>query len=490
MDLQAPLNVTETNALDTQIEGLQQLLNQYRGNRIKLLRQKANYASGEEQLRHLNQIEDEKNRIAEVQSELESLLELRLMRLVVRANLQPKELQRLYDQSRPKTLAKPRRPIAAPDTAVSDLWGMRNQDDRALPVMEFSERLALRVEDKDGALATQIREWRLKLLECEALPVNSSDVEAMTKRLVTADDQKRPHLLVEVIPALSGGLPRYWLRAYLWHSGGDSEYEPWDLPEDDGVDQSGMTYTFDELLQRVIAAINQDENNDPDTIEFLLPLDLLAKEIDQQTFPMADDDLKFCYKYAIVIRSLDRIRGPNMAFGLSRKEWRNIWGLFSNWKAQIQNGQLPVLTEAEIPTVTWLSDPDGYASREARVRVLNELFRDKHKGVCLGLTFVPSTELVSQQTGSLLRTLLMAGVPIMVWSRKHQRFVVNFEEIRQEMETIVCTNNLPQLQVVIHKLRVCEDAYRGVDHMGNHLALFWDDPNLVPPAQNRDVSVL
>jgi hypothetical protein len=84
----------------------------------------------------------------------------------------------------------------------------------------------------------------------------------------------------------------------------------------------------------------------------------------------------------------------------------------------------------------------------------------------------------------------MAGVPIMVWSRKHQRFVVNFEEIRQEMETIVCTNNLPQLQVVIHKLRVCEDAYRGVDHMGNHLALFWDDPNLVPPAQNRDVSVL
>ena len=112
----------------------------------------------------------------------------------------------------------------------------------------------------------------------------------------------------------------------------------------------------------------------------------------------------------------------------------------------------------EAPEVTWLSDPHGSASLEYHQRLANDFAVHENKAICVGLTFVPTTEANPQAPGSLLRQLLLLGVPILVWSRKHPRLSSDFAQIKQEMETIVCVENLRKLPQIIHGLRVCDDA--------------------------------
>jgi hypothetical protein len=140
--------------------------------------------------------------------------------------------------------------------------------------------------------------------------------------------------------------------------------------------------------------------------------------------------------------------------------------------------------------ITWLSRPEDDVSRELHQRLIDDFIRDKRKGVCVALTFPPLNARESAAHGHLLKTILLTGAPIMVWSRKHERFACSFDDIKHEMESVVCVENLPKLPLAVFALRTSLDASIQPEHVGNHIVLFWDDPNRVPAPMNRDMTEL
>lgn len=489
-----PVQGGAPDALDAQIGDLEGLLGQHQRNRLRLLGQKAIYASGEEQLRHLNQIEAEEIQIVARRSELGKLLEQKLVQLVADANLKAEDLQWLHERSRPQTFAQRLGPISLPAVAVATLWGMRDEHDKALPIIEFVERLARHLQDN---VRTQtLRNWNHQMVMSGVLPVQIEDLALLAEWLDSTQSQQERHLIVEVTPVstkpIGTVLQRYRLQLYLWQ-GEDRRFELWDLPNGDQTEQALESHTWDEILKRINWVLNELEENAPKTIEFLLPFDLLIQEIDQWKFQIsAEDELvsKLCERYTVIVRSQERIRGPKQVFGLARQEWRKLWKLYCAWMERTKQATLPEPAGTEAPIITWLCRPDDYDAKDARQRLFDDLTRNKRKGICLTLTFTPPVGSEVDRKGNLLRTILLAGVPILLWSRKHPRFGPDYDAIKAELEPILAAEHLPELPLIIQQLRTCEDAYDHEEHMGNHLTLFWDDPNMVPPARNRDMSGL
>jgi hypothetical protein len=418
-----------------------------------------------------------------------------LTRLVVDSGVNSDDLDRLVKRCRPKTLEARIDPVTSPISATAFLWDITDSYDTSLPVVEFAERLARQVRAK--RLSRELLQWIEEAIGSSALPrpVNREHVEHMRSRLNKEATQKS-HLLVEVIPSTTkhphSASRRYRLRLYLWTE--EDGCEPWDLPTHRDGRGLAQTFTFAQIVQQIHWALSDheanDPANDPDTIEFLLPFELIASDIDRLEFQISNRlRQKLWYKYSIIVRSYERLRGPSREFGLARKAWRSTWNLFRDWQEQlIAATHMP--SDKESPVVTWLARPEDCSSEEMNERLLNDLTRERKKGVCLALTFPPLMPAVPVDSDNLLKTMLLAGAPIIIWSRKHIHFAISFEDIKTELASIVCIENLPKLPSIVFTLRKSDDAIAKPEHIGNHITLFWDDPDRVPASMNRDMKSL
>lgn len=394
------------------------------------------------------------------------VIKAKLAYLTSLAEVSLEELYSMYRHSCASTCVR-HVPIDSLDSALTILWNIVDQHDRYFPVLEFAQRYARLIQDLTVKQALQT--WIEWTVASGMLNVQTHDLEQLRYRLDSEAQEgiqanTVSYLLVELYPDpyshKSAAHQRYNVKISHWKS--DQDIECW---YEQGVDRSRK---LEEIPQLIYTTLSEHEDEKPAIIEFFLPYEILTDKVDQWQFQISPFlKRKLCSKYKIVIRSWDRMRDPQLGF--VRQEWREKWGAFQ--KASEQRA------------IFWLENPNDYEQQH----LYDELTHPQKKHSCLGLTFVPPVGRGEKAKKSLLATILMAGVPVMLWSRKSQQPHHTIAEIKQELEHVLCSENLDKLPDIVHALRI--EAYTE-QHLGCHLALFWDDPNRQPKRVNQNQSAL
>lgn len=358
-------------------------------------------------------------------------------------------------------------PIDSLDSALTTLWNIVDQQDRYFPVLEFAERYARYIQDL--TIKQELQTWIEGAVASGMLNVQMPDMGQLRQRLdieIQGETQTNAvsYLLVELSPDpyshKSTTRQRYNVKISHWKS--DQDIECW------YGQMADKPHKLEEIPQLVYTTLSEHEDDKPAVIEFFLPYELLTDKVDQWQFQISPLlKRKLCSKYKITVRSWDRMRDPQLGF--VRQEWREKWDAFQ--KASEQRA------------IFWLENPNDYQQQH----LYDELTHPQKKHSCLGLTFVPPVGRGEKAKKSLLATILMAGVPVMLWSRKSQQPHHTIAEIKQELEQVLCPENLDKLPDIVHALRIEAHAE---PHLGCHLALFWDDPNRQPKRVNQNQSAL
>lgn len=110
----------------------------------------------------------------------------------------------------------------------------------------------------------------------------------------------------------------------------------------------------------------------------------------------------------------------------------------------------------------------------------------EEKAACATFTYVPTIGAKDAAHNGLMATILSAGVPIMLWSRKAQMANCDELTIQQELAALLRDENLDDLPETVHKLRIHKATRTSSDHPGNHVALFWDNPYRLPTPLNQN----
>jgi hypothetical protein len=452
--IQQTLTTTEVTvtlaALDEELQGQRTLLIQHKRNVLKLQNKQAIYVAGEAPLHLNNQLTEEAKRIDQIKVLLRDHFYRKLLYLVSLAVLSADEIRLLYCQCRPKHFAKSGQP-ATDGQLVHWIWGMRDSQDNETPILEFVERLTRlpRPLSLDA-----LRAWRQDMLDLGLLTIHPAAMDKLAERMNSAEEQNKDSaLLVEIAP--DPGANDYLVRMYYWEEG--AVVACWHKQENDASGHYNRTYKLHEipnLLHRVLSTHEEK----PAAIEFLLPKELLVEPVDQW---VSDDDLvKFCSEHRIVIRSQERIAKRELSKW--RQAWHEKWQLFQTLK-----------DERDI----WWIEPLG--AHEATT-LAQRLILAKAKATCIGLTFPPVHRANEQERTSLLLHILRAGVPIMAWMRHRAEAELTSQHVRDELGVILCKEHLDNLPLIVHHLRTCPEVLDSAEHIGNRLALFWDDPDRVP----------
>ncbi len=209
-----------------------------------------------------------------------------------------------------------------------------------------------------------------------------------------------------------------------------------------------------DLLGRAHAALGVDL--DDMTVEFILPRSLIGHPVDQweidHVFPH-----RIGTSYPVVVRSLDRLRKPEM-YGAWRYKWR--------WLAA--NGH-----RDEPDAIHWLADPGARAPSS-----LHASLRRDQSSVALAMAYPPadSSELMTDE----LTAALYAGVPVVFWCRN----ALVGEQFEQKIRTVLTSHGLSELPAQIMRLRQDADEVEEATDtpLGRHLTLLWDDADRVPQA--------
>lgn len=449
--------ITHLHALEVEISGDRSLLSQHQQNLYKLQHDKAIYAAGEAPMRLENQIAEETQRIDQVRFQLKDLFYHKLLHLVFLANLSADEISNLYRACRPSNVVKQ---LPLPETStrlVELLWQMRDLHDQEIHILEFAERLArLRYE---SPIAAQLQTWQNDVIELELLSISPT---AMADVAENIDAAKQPGddsaLLVEIAPD-PGAAGTYLVRIYYWQDGGGI---CWHKQENDKSGRYNRTYKLQEIPNLIYRVLSEHEEK-PASIEFLLPKELLIEAVDQ--WESDEDPVKFCSEHRIVIRSQERIAKHELSKW--RQAWREKWALFNDLKQERD--------------IFWVEPLSAYEAST----LANRLVLAREKAICLGLTFLVMHHANEQERTKLLVHILRAGVPIMAWTRTPANTELMHKGVQKELSTILCKEHLDNLPMVVHQMRTDPAVLESAEHIGNRLALFWDDPDRIPEVYRR-----
>jgi hypothetical protein len=81
------------------------------------------------------------------------------------------------------------------------------------------------------------------------------------------------------------------------------------------------------------------------------------------------------------------------------------------------------------------------------------------------------------ESGGIFTILLEIGMPLAVWGR------CNFEHSSNEalLTNVLRECQLEQLPQAVRQCRQQSRRHSSTNHIGHHLSLLWDDPDLIPP---------
>ncbi|MDF5727330.1 MAG: hypothetical protein PUP92_04655 [Rhizonema sp. PD38] len=152
-------------------------------------------------------------------------------------------------------------------------------------------------------------------------------------------------------------------------------------------------------------------------------------------------------KYKVNIRSYQRIKKLLKKKSPDEKilRWNNKWNTLHSKREEI--------------CCSYLTSADNWQE------IISQLLSDDVLGV--KLSQIPSKE--------ILKAIDQSGTPIALWLRtesKNLDFITDFEAFLQDC-------SITELPKTIKDKRL--DAFAKEIHIGKHITLLWDNPNILPP---------
>ena len=208
-----------------------------------------------------------------------------------------------------------------------------------------------------------------------------------------------------------------------------------------------------QLLTRILEEVSSRFTNDPE-IHIFLPLELMNLNVDCW---LLDDEDEFPvllgHDYKVVLRCNERVQRNYR----QRPRWVRKW---QQQQSLLQNKSFEVFKAADD------SDLDALSA------ALHEV-EDEDTTIGLKVTQAPS----QAQPDKLFRLLFKSGLPLAIWGRCDLLEPTNEAELDRVLQAC-CLESLPS---VVKKERYQSRTKNQDCHIGHHLSLLWDDPDLLPP---------
>jgi hypothetical protein len=319
------------------------------------------------------------------------------------------------------------------------------------PAIAFIAHLSRSVRVLDAALGAALWSWVTAHTDAEGT------TGALTDRLrsgpVAATDAPAtaPFLLIEMAV---DGIDRDLCRITPYLQGARGPWRP--RP----VDPAHVPLTdIEKAISAVVAEAEQvwgsGDTSGPAGIEFLLPAGLLNLPVQwYPASPRLGQVQPICIRYSVAVRSVERMREHGV-----RREWVNRWAKLDR--------------QPFTGAVQWGT---RYQPRPTTLEAWSAKLSGDDRYVIVVLSAPPTTELGRQE----LFAALAAGVPVVLWDQRLQPPPAGTVEVLRRL--FLQPASLP---AEMRALRVEAEqmAAEEPEHLGRVVALLWDDPNRVVPAE-------
>lgn len=319
------------------------------------------------------------------------------------------------------------------------------------PLLEFVERLALKVEAAEPAVAVRLRSWVDR--RAPALDVSPASVAELRKRLGGKPLAQEAHVLVEVAPDLHDP-SLFSLRAWCCVQ---EQCQPIDLPPEDPDPRPRSSEEVEMILRDFLAELPAYAPEGAHlSLELFLPRPLLCWDIDQWLVESGPGrKTPAGMEYRLAVRWRDRTK-----FKIAGAHWTRKWSHFRAGDLPLENSEWLCARPVDLDSFyTDLSQNDWY---------------------CLPLAFSPPG---SPEAEDVLETLLGAGVPISLWLRRAGE---DPQQTKLDILNALHGKRVSELPEAVREAR--RQAYRTrkeKDHVGHHLTLLWDDADRKLPGARK-----
>lgn len=290
-------------------------------------------------------------------------------------------------------------------------------------------------------------------------------VAQAAEMLDTVQQSMQPALLISIARSEQASAERpeanyYRLRAFLIddiarYREAKQGYRLLSLPERQHQPDYALTDLLEqapELIRQFLEKGSSSFYQDPE-IHIFLPFELLNLPVDSWQFPVSSGRPKpIGHSYRVLLHSQERVSRSYIDRGRWRQRWNSCQGALEKLAHEVfvagNDQDLDDLYEA-----------------------LDELGPDV---VGLKVTQAPC----QLEPDGLFGAVLQAGLPLAIWSRCDLRTCSTESELDRLLQAS-CLSALPE--AVQAERKQARKAKGDEDHIGHHLAILWDDPNLVPP---------
>jgi len=294
---------------------------------------------------------------------------------------------------------------------------------------------------KDNNVPQTIREKLKQLLTNESFEI---------KGKTTSTQLLHSYLLIQLRPE---GSKELYVKA--WFIPDDTIQDPWERFKPLTVDEQQpeiplepekLPLLLSNLLKQCFEEYLQGQPAEL-TIEIFLPRDRLCDEVEKWSYQDSEGlDITIGAEHRVVVRSYDRLK-------TLRKQQGSYWK--KNWES-VRINWLDIPCIEQITTISPGFDPNHLRKSLIEKIVLK---------VCCNLS--------NSDRDALLKAIHSAGTPIVIWSRCEVTNLKNPHHFDALLE-----KPLQELSTCVKEQRLAADHEM---HLGNHLVLWWDDPNRIPP---------
>lgn len=287
--------------------------------------------------------------------------------------------------------------------------------------------------------------------------------EELRKEVSKLEEKQKQQCFPVPMIAISERGDGYVLEAWLLKNlAGDKQYSPSDFERLTIDKKSEIKIDKDlnnlpELLKQIIAQSYNKYQKDIKQVHVFLPAKLMNYTIDYCKNWQGEEDEDDEYAttigedYEILLRCSERLKGNSPLV----IKWRE--------KAEIFKSKLIKLAEE----IFILGDSDNPKSLFKKLKSDDEILAVRIMAV-----------FKQKEPGTLL---LKTGIPIALWLRQQLPEITN-QSVLDNILKDCCLEKVPG-KVKQERINAfgCEPPE---SHIGRHLCLLWDDPNLLPPTQN------
>ncbi|ABG50995.1 peptidase S1 and S6, chymotrypsin/Hap [Trichodesmium erythraeum IMS101] len=358
---------------------------------------------------------------------------------------------------------------------------IQNLDDRTKENYSLLERficfLLLHLEDlkKPSELCQKLTEWLEKYSQ------NIEDLKAVLRKEKALKNQENfqikqpePYLLVAAIEKSKGFILKAWLienpQNYTpenpqgFHSFIDEENVLMNakgtIVSNKNTSEFNQAKNLTELLQFFWADVSERYDFNLEKIAIFLPYKLIDRDIKPVDQYISDPNIPEYFQTLlgeqceITLRFSERLRlsgNSNAELNKFNQKWRS-------------------LTSRQSARVIDIFHPSATSGN--RKKFFRQIFADDVAAVRLTEVLQP------EKRESVMEAFYYAGIPVALWMRPEAENIDCAEELQNICNACNSLSNLPKAI----KAKRSEAWEQDIDrHIGNHLSLLWEDPDIVPP---------